>query len=1190
MFTCILENFGRYELYQTLFSHDRNVQCVLALVYADIITFCAKTAAFYNAKGFRASLKRSTVNFELKYARTVENFDRHRMLVEDTVRAAGHQREHAASMKRELEEKERKSKALRKWLSPSTRDSTYYESDHRAARALRTPGTCSWLRKSKLFQQWLVSDRQALLLTGNSGYGKTTIISDLIDNISFQVTGSRLVYFYCKYQDSNKSTSLALVKSLLLQLVDLGIVNQEVWNQLAKLYEISVQESAQSDDLLGKFCDVLWKTLNSTPQTIFVIIDALNECEDRKLFLEELKTYAKANALRSTKLIVSSRAERDISDILLGIELQSDVLKVRQQDTADDMVLYISMHIATDRRMRAWPTSLKDLVQDKLLERADGMFLWTKLMLGRIASQPTLGDVERALEDLPSDLPQTYLRILNGLQRSPYLKRILQWLCISNRAIKAQELRLILEIDHSDTAYNPKRAILSNLSDILAASCGPLVELQEEEVRFTHFTVKEFLFSDTAMSTPFGVKAVEAHNEIAATCLTYLSYSASPNFHEGIFSALRNNPETGSRILEGSGRDGARKDEYDRKNIQTVLSSIPSYDVLSTGSIKDRDAVVEAFLATPNTALFDYAVRFLPYHLIYLVHASKPNSLVLEKLRQLLFGRQCLTFIESTILLMGAAGPLVSKLQLADSLGRLGIGPWISGARVLLSEFDNFLRYYPGKIHTLPPGYFEAENPFHDLLLAKPYAVLYNTGDASAIANLPDFGEVGTVDPSRNYFFTVNRRFIECRNLEDGLLLEEFALDNVSSSKRLVAGFTEVVDVRISRDGMYLAMHFESQYQDAPDRILETHLLALHQTEGKIFTRLSWTTSTEVEVYAFPQRKLKTSLQFTLPDVRNMNFSADSKILYGFSMIINLENGVQCPLPSFSSENISSITFADSAPIFVMVIDESSISVVTVTGENLSSISFCTGSVMIKAISPCGGLVAFFVSPKSNSHTKNNELLFIYDWKKGYLCELSSWASRNARGHVPQLGTRNRYPVLFNNEATRLLVTVPNPDYSPTLEESSISIRVVLFELLSRIEASEIQHLQRAEWQKILSHGLIVPGSEEKRIAVSFSTKSDRSEQVLAITPHEMQLWTLQGFAKDGLTVRRDDITPYSRIHHATTGRRIKSSTVRTASSSSRGMMALLVTSVELLKESRATRQSNGFRVGPTETDSSLDC
>lgn len=427
-------------------------------------------------------------------------------------------------------------------------------------------------------------------------------------------------------------------------------------------------------------------------------------------------------------------------------------------------------------------------------------------------------------------------------------------------------------------------------------------------------------------------------------------------------------------------------------------------------------------------------------------------------------------------------------------------------------------------------------------------------------------------------------------------MLEEFALDVGSGNKRKVAGSSEVVDVRISKDGMYLAMHFESRYQDTPERISETHVLALHQTEGKILTPLSWTKSTEVEVYALPQRKPKTPLHFTLPDKRNMNFSVDSKVFYGPSVVIDLESGAQFPMPRLSSENISSITFADSAPIFAMVIDGSSISVVTVDGEKLSSISFCTGSLKIKAVSPCGRLVAFLVSPnKSKSHSINKELLFVYDWKRGYLCELSSWVSHNDRGHVSQSGVRNRYPVLFNNRATRLLVTVPNEDYSPTsprfpLDEPSISIHVILFELSSRIEASPaIQNLQCAEWQKIFSHRLNIPGSIEKRVAVSFSTTLDRPEQVLAMTPHEIQLWTLQGFVKDGLTVRRDDITPYSGIHHAITGHRIKSLTVRTALSSSRGMMALLITTGKMLEESRAAGLAHRFRVRPTEIDDSLD-
>ena len=1153
VFTCILENFGRYELYQTLFAQDRNVQCVLALIYADIINFCAKTAAFYKAKGLRASIKRTVVNFESRYGSAVENFNRHRLLIEDTVRAAGHQRDHSASS-------DGKKQKIRKWLSPSTRDATYYESDHRAARTLRTPGTCGWLRKSKHFQQWLASSQQTILLTGPPGHGKTILVSDLIDNISIQVPEGKVVYFYCKYQDSDKRTSLSLIKSLLLQLLDMDVLDQQAWQQLARLNETSVQDSARSDEQLTKLCNVLWRILRTATQPILVLIDALNECEDWRVLLEEMKNHMDLKVSCATKFIMSCRVDPDILDAFSNAGVRAEFLTIQRQDTVRDMALYISTQTVSDRRMRTWPNLLKGLIREKLMAKADGMFLWTKLMIGQIASQPTLGDVEKALEDLPSDLPQTYLQILNGLQRNSYTQRILQWLCTSNRTLKAKELKLILEIDPSDTEYNFRRVILNSLTEILGASCGPLVEVQEDEVRFAHFTVKEFLLSESAAGTPFGVKAIEAHGEIVLTCLTYLSFSANPNYHEGIFCGLRDNRGTHHQMSADLHphkirRDVATNIDALSPNPTSYIAEVPFHDMLLNGYIKDRDAVLKLWYDKPNTALLDYAIRFLTHHLLWIAANGRLSVPVLEQLRKLLFGRQCLTFIESTILLMGTAGPLVSRLQLAESLADLEIGPWISGARILLSEFDSFLRYYPGKIHSLPPEYFSADNPFHDMLRTGSNSAVCNTGNIHNIANVPDFGNVAMIDPSRSHFFTVNRHYIECRNLEDGLLLEEFSLDWDPSHDPKVARSFELIDIRMSKDSAYMAIHFEFKSPDLSRIVFEIHLLALHQSEGAIFSRLSWSKSTKVETYTFPQHDVTVPPYPLSGESKKISFTVDPDVFFGINSAINLKDGVKSALPFFLSECTSSIAFAESTSTIAMVIDGSRVSIATTSGEELSSISFRVGYLVIKAVSSCGRLVAFskFTVDSGRNSTVRGQF-FIYDWSEGRLEEVPLSSANGDLWQTSHTYVWDRYPTAFNSGATRLLVAYPL-----TTASSSTEIQLSVYELCSCVEEfSQGLPSHTTKWQRILAFELPILSPEYKRIAVAFSMIEDNFEQLLVMTPHEVQSWGLQGSVATRLTVERNDITPFSGLYSAKKMLLTDSPAVRTAFSTSQNIMAVL--------------------------------
>jgi len=154
-----------------------------------------------------------------------------------------------------------------------------------------------------------------LVLTGNPGCGKTILASSVVDDLISRFGPESVVYFYCKYQDNDKKTSLSIVKSLLLQLVDSCDLDPDSFQDLEELYGSSVQETARDAGYFQPFWNLLCRISHRATRQIFVVVDALNECEDRDVVLQALMTDSAGMVGYLPKVVILSRPEPDIMEL-----------------------------------------------------------------------------------------------------------------------------------------------------------------------------------------------------------------------------------------------------------------------------------------------------------------------------------------------------------------------------------------------------------------------------------------------------------------------------------------------------------------------------------------------------------------------------------------------------------------------------------------------------------------------------------------------------------------------------------------------------------------------------------------------------------------------------------------------------------------------------------------------------------
>ena len=161
------------------------------------------------------------------------------------------------------------------------------------------------------------------------------------------------------------------------------------------------------------------------------------------------------------------------------------------------------------------------------------------------------GRLQRALNELPSTLDETYDRILQeiGETKWEFARRLLHCVAVANRPLRVEELADVLAFDFNVGQIpkfredwrleDPVDAVLSTCSTLLS-----LVNIQDSQViQFSHFSVKEFLTStrfaekQNTISRRYHISMTPAHTLVAQVCLGILLHldkditrSTLPNF------------------------------------------------------------------------------------------------------------------------------------------------------------------------------------------------------------------------------------------------------------------------------------------------------------------------------------------------------------------------------------------------------------------------------------------------------------------------------------------------------------------------------------------------------------------------------------------------------------------------------------------------------------------------------------
>jgi hypothetical protein len=242
--------------------------------------------------------------------------------------------------------------------------------NHNTAQKKKESGTCEWLIRSKQFQSFTEGENQLMWLHGIPGAGKAVLSSTVIDHISASADlgEKKVIYYYFDFNDHAKKTCFRFPQSLVRQICS---QSNTAPADVVKLHA----ECNDASPTLERLIETLVSLL-SQESTVYIIVDALDECkekedeEERRAVLDALRDI-KSSATGPVNIFVASRPEIDITREMSDL---CDIdLNVQAALVDEDIRYHVRSCLSKDTRLKRWPPNVKQEIEDKLTNDANGM-------------------------------------------------------------------------------------------------------------------------------------------------------------------------------------------------------------------------------------------------------------------------------------------------------------------------------------------------------------------------------------------------------------------------------------------------------------------------------------------------------------------------------------------------------------------------------------------------------------------------------------------------------------------------------------------------------------------------------------------------------------------------------------------------------------------------------------------------
>ena len=383
------------------------------------------------------------------------------------------------------------------------------------------PQTCTWIFDLASFKTWYETPTSQLIwVSGNGGFGKSILISTIIDELQKRSsnTGAVVCFFFCNASDDATKAADRIRKHILSQIYSL--LSQHSTETVEKANALITSflkgssaksgEEKKGDDIdFGDACRSL-AALICKP--LYIVVDALDECIDNQKLVSGLRSLTTEQQV-GIKVILCSRPEPDIETALDSVTR----IKV-EENNGPDIRINAQAELV---KLPGWTTSERQLACDKIVEKAGSYFRYVEMAV-QFLKKPWQRPLAKHLEQLPQGLDAFYEEAIRKTDPAYFklLETSLTWAVLADGRVRVREIMdaysrvYTIEEDQSEELGDrngPPDDFEDNVDSFedlyvqqirIAGSSLLEVDSTSRVVQVRHNTIKDFFLKSGSLSTP----------------------------------------------------------------------------------------------------------------------------------------------------------------------------------------------------------------------------------------------------------------------------------------------------------------------------------------------------------------------------------------------------------------------------------------------------------------------------------------------------------------------------------------------------------------------------------------------------------------------------------------------------------------------------------------------------------------
>lgn len=414
-------------------------------------------------------------------------------------------------------------KTLQRWLGPQDSVLSFLSSNHVNLVNQPEEYTCVWFQKHLL--SFLRGNQKIMTIDGKTGAGKSTLAHWVTDRLQRPIGRKTVSTISFSFNQSipAQSTSLALIKTLLYQLLEQRIGDVRVYRAVRRAFD-QLQKSSD----VGKHEETLWeafgqalKAINaedddneSNVDMLVVVIDGIDEIRGQKKAAVPIckKLQDLAQRFEIMRLI-------QFSEPLEMTVPHSTHLTLSADQTADDLRTLLQKSLSNHSSFLEQSEVEQEKMIDRLASAADGSLLWAGLASHYIRIQKTTASMLQAYEGLlltPRSVSDAVQKLLASMQLNQDSKNLISWLAAAERPLTFSEIGLLQQ------AHIEKGILIERKVDVeaLVPSVKPFVVIGEGLVTLRHLQIKHALVN-IANTSKLSLQITERQRDLLTRLLIY---------------------------------------------------------------------------------------------------------------------------------------------------------------------------------------------------------------------------------------------------------------------------------------------------------------------------------------------------------------------------------------------------------------------------------------------------------------------------------------------------------------------------------------------------------------------------------------------------------------------------------------------------------------------------------------------